>query len=263
MMRQTAFEAFPNGHPPADKARVKRLIGELIDDIATQKKGRLVGFPVRAEVMELEYLNALLERPDTQPLQVPSPKDAQQPLMTHSHPDRYLESPYTSAQPPFLKSQAADRIRAARTNNQGQRAQNKIAICEDILGLQTRYDPNDFSGVQLVYGQAFIDAMPADSDAKKQHDHMLDIYRRAEALILHNKWWNGPGLDCDFRVDAVEYLPSMFSGEAGMDLLCALSMLKQAVDCVPTRYVSNKRALKQLKLDMAEFTAFLRGKESV
>ena len=48
MMRQTAFEAFPDGHPPADMARVKRLIGELIADIATQKKGRLLGFPVRA-----------------------------------------------------------------------------------------------------------------------------------------------------------------------------------------------------------------------
>lgn len=63
---------------------------------------------------------------------------------------------------------------------------------------------------------------------------MLDIYRRAESLVWHNKWWNGsPGLDCDFRVYAVEYLPATFSGEVGINLVSALAMLKDCVLCMP------------------------------
>ena len=261
MSRQTAFELFPAGHAPADEWRVKRAIGELIDHVAAPKKGRHVGFPLRGEAMELEYLNALLERPDTQPLHVASASDSRS-LMTQSHPDRYVQSPYTKRPKPaasesFVRSPAADRIRAAAPPTA------MLAVCEDILGEKIRYDPTNFSGAQRVYGHAFVKAMPEDSDAKKQHDHMVDIYKRTETLVLNNKWWNGPGIDCDYRVYAVEYLPATFSGEdeVGVNLVNSLAMINDCIECVPARFVTNKHALERLKVDVAEFMAFLTEKE--
>ena len=68
----------------------------------------------------------------------------------------------------FLKSPAAERILAARQNGK-QQAPVIMVPCEDVLGLNSWYDPADFSGAQREYDQAFIDAMPEDSvsDAKK------------------------------------------------------------------------------------------------
>ena len=267
MSRQTAFELFPSCHAPACEWRVKRAIGELIEEVATPKKGRFVGFPLRSEVLELEYLNALLEHPDTEPVHVPGTRDSHS-LMTQSHPDRYIQSPYTKrpkqakpeAKPNFLRSPAAERIRAAR--NGPPRVPDMLMESEDIMGERIRYDPADFSGVQRKYGPTFIKTMPEDSDAKKQHDHMMDIYQRAETLVLNNKWWMGPGIDCDYRVYAVEYLPAIFREEVvGVDLLDSLGMLKECIQCIPVRYVSSRHSFDRLKVDVDEFTAFLCGKE--
>ena len=68
-----------------------------------------------------------------------------------------------------------------------------------------------------------------ESVAKKQDYHMLELHRRADKLVLSSKWWNCPGIDSDFRVYAVEYLPATYEGVVAANRNDWLHML---LDCV-------------------------------
>ena len=122
----------------------------------------------------------------------------------------------------FLNSQAAEQIRAVYKNGQGTAATwggVKIICARNI-------DMTRLISAARSFCMARLSAclrIPI-----QRNRFMQDIYRRAEWLVTGIKWWNGPGLDCDFRVYPVKYLPATLSQEVSVDISFFLDMTKFA-----------------------------------
>ena len=119
----------------------------------------------------------------------------------------------------FLNSQAAEQIRAVHKNGQGTAATwggVKIICARNI-------DMTRLISAARSFCMARLSAclrIPI-----QRNRFMQDIYRRAEWLVTGIKWWNGPGLDCDFRVYPVKYLPATLSQEVGVDISFLLDQI--------------------------------------
>ena len=169
VVRKTAFEVFPEGHPPADKEVVAKMINEFMDAFV-QKKRKDFGFQTMGETAELRYLNQLLKNPDAQPEKRSVARDGR--------------TAYTPSTNPFYDPRVL-------THSDEEEYETLVTkepayeTCTDRLGAQHTFDSNGYHRRdQLVYAPEYIKRIPAISPAALQDDRLRELHDKCSKLVF-------------------------------------------------------------------------------
>lgn len=169
VVRKTAFEVFPEGHSPADKEVVAKMINEFMDAFV-QKERKDFGFQTMGETAELRYLNQLLKNPDAQPEKRSVARDNR--------------TAYTPSTNPFYDP----RVLTHSDEEEYETLVMKEPVyetCTDRLGAQHTFDSNGYHRRdQLVYVPEYIKRIPAISPAALQDDKMRALHKRCSELVF-------------------------------------------------------------------------------
>ena len=170
VVRKTAFEVFPEGHPPADKNDVTKMIAEFMEAFVQNTKRKDVGFQTMGENAELRYLNQLSKNPDAQPEKrsvardnrtafTPSSNPSYDPrVLTHSDEEEY--------ETPVIEEPVHE-------------------TCTDRSGAQHTFDSRGYHRRdQLVYPPEYIKRIPAVSPAALQDDEMRELHEKCSKLVF-------------------------------------------------------------------------------
>jgi len=111
----------------------------------------------------------------------------------------------------------------------------------DRNGTSREYDPEDTSGRQKRYPPEWVETLPSDSPARRQHDRAQELHEKVHGLIRANQqleeyFDTGPVDGSGFRDLYSEHTPAFASGDYATDLEEWAEMLQSIVGMIDLDY---------------------------
>jgi hypothetical protein len=202
VQRKTAFDLFPEGHPPIDREEVCRAIDDFM--VAFEKNKRThKGIQTFGEIAELRYLNQLKKSPNAQPEKRSEKRDGRAAFTQSSNPNydpRVMtvsdEEEYDEPYVPVM------------------------VTCVDRFGDEHAFDSTGYHRRdQHVYTPEYIKSIPVVSPAAQQHDKMVELHDLSSELVLDKlELWEEFKGDEEIIKKTLEYLEQYKAGNVAIHL---------------------------------------------